>query len=114
MRKVGFKEQKFAVRLAAACVLFISLLFVASVGTMFSMMMVLFSGDAGSANALSENTWNRVIWLFGSSLAVSVIVPPVLVLLRFSFVLCLIPAGIGFIAAGSIACWLILELIGKA
>lgn len=114
MSVLDFGEWTIGMRLLAAVVILLILAVLAAALVVFAMMMVLFSLDAQSAEQLNETTFRRAAWIVGGSLVISVVLPPILILSRVSPTISLIPAGIGFLAAGAVTLGLVVSNLGTS
>jgi hypothetical protein len=111
MNFLDFSEQPLGIRALAAITVLIILAAIAAGIVVFAMMMVLFSVD-GSGRQAGESSIKCGMWTVGLSLGLAVAAPPILVLLRASPALSLLPAGLGFITAGMTTLWLVIQNLG--
>ncbi|WP_168566017.1 hypothetical protein [Crateriforma spongiae] len=111
MNFLDFSEQSLGIRTLAAVTVLIILAVIAAGVVVFAMMMVLFSVD-GPDHRMNDSTLKWGIWIVGISLGLAVLVPPILVLLRASPAISLLPAGLGFVAAGLTTLWLVVQNLG--
>lgn len=96
-----FSDANFWQRLSAATISLLLLGGLAAAVVVVSMMMVLFSLDSGEGGAQLERTLEVGGRIVLCALAIAVILPPLLLLLRFPTGICLLPAAVGFISAGA-------------
>ena len=75
----------------------------------FAMMMVLFSADGKNAAEFSDQVFHSRAILVVSALALGVVIPPLLLVLRVPTLWCLLPAGLGFVVAGGVTLWTIIQ-----
>lgn len=107
-----FTQATFWTRFLGAIIAFVTLAGAAAGALVFAMMMVLFSADGKSASEVDDKLFNRVAMVVVASVAVAVIIPPVMLLCRASAVHSAIPAALGFIAAGVATMWYIFVNLG--
>ena len=112
MNWFDFSEASVGERVVAAIVVLLCLGGIAAALVVFSMMMVLFGVDSGQNTASVERMLPVVTKLVVGSLAVATLLPPLLLLMRFSPGICLLPAAVGFTSAG--LCTLLLVIRGVA
>ena len=99
-------------RILAAVLAFIVLSGAAAAALVASMMFVLFSADGMNSAEPNNAIFNRMMYAVLASLAVAVVVPPVMLLFRMSPIHSAIPAGIGFTCAGMTTMWYIMSSLG--
>ena len=112
MQIPDFTEATFWTRFLGAVVAFVSLAGAAAGALVFAMMMVLFSADGKSASEVDDTLFNRVAIVVVASVAVAVVIPPIMLLCRASAVHSAVPAGLGFIVAGVATMWYVLVNLG--
>lgn len=112
MQIPDFTEATFWTRFLGAVIVFVTLSAAAAGGLVFAMMMVLFSADGKSASEVDDTLFNRVAIVVVASVAIAVVVPPVMLLCQASAVHSAIPAGLGFIAAGVATMWYVVQNLG--
>ena len=87
------------IRLLAATMAFIALLGGAAMSFVGAMLMVLLNADATWTGEYEEVQFKRLRNTIGISLAVSILLPPIMLICRSSVMQSAIPAGFGFLVA---------------
>lgn len=105
-------EATLMTRFLAALITLLILAGAAAVVVVFSMMMVLFAADSGQAHGGESS--NLGIAVVGVSLGIAVLVPPVLLMMRFPTSYCFLPAGVGFVLAGVTTLWIIMATLASS
>ncbi|MEM7785039.1 MAG: hypothetical protein AAF623_16940 [Planctomycetota bacterium] len=108
MELINFTEASLSTRILAAVVTLIVSSGIAAAVFVSVMMALLFSTESQSATGLGPNHFDRITIIVVTSLIVAVIVPPVMILFRYAFFYCLIPAGLGLGVAGCATLWFVL------
>jgi len=99
-------------RILAAALAFVVLAACAAGALVAAMMFVLFSADASSSKDHDDLLFNRAMYTVVISLAIAVIVPPIMMLFKISATYSAIPAGVGFTCAGVATMWYIMVTMG--
>lgn len=105
-------EATLSTRLLIALACFAVLAALAAVGMMFSMMMALFSADAGTTGDTSDGVFERAAFIMASALAFAVVLPPLMLLLRAPWGYAAVPAVGGFALAGATLLWYVARNLG--
>lgn len=105
-------ESTLWTRLMAATITFIVLAGSAAAVVVFAMLMVLFSADGGSGSQFNNALLTRATWGVALSLGVALVMPPLMILCKASPVHSLVPAGVGFVGAGSVTLWFVIVNLG--
>lgn len=100
MSFLDFSSSSLSVRILAALISIVACGGIAAMVVMFSMMMILFSADSGATPEASQRI-DKMLPVIAISLAVAVLMPAVLVVLRVPSPYCYLPAGCGLIVAGA-------------
>ncbi|MEM6365284.1 MAG: hypothetical protein AAF745_12720 [Planctomycetota bacterium] len=107
-----FAEATVWTRMLVAAITFVVLAGIAAAGIVVAMMMVLFSADGGETHNFNEAMFYRAGWSVVVSLAVAIVVPPLMLVFKASPLQSLVPAGLGFLMAGILTLWFVIVNLG--